>query len=139
VRLDSATDFPDSGDLSTADVAGQTLLSFPTTSAEVFGDLELSLAPRWYALVFGSGLFGTIGQGGVVANNPDIGSPTYIGYQADPGWFDISAPNGPFHNFRFVIEGNVVPEPNSVISVLVGIALVLAGHRFAKNRAFKRV
>jgi hypothetical protein len=129
VRLDSGDDIPDSGDLSTPDVLGQTLLNFPTTSAEVFGDLVLSLTPGWHVLVFGSGLFATTGQGGAPANNPDIGAPSYIGYQSSPGWFEISPPNGPFHNFRFVIEGITIPEPNSVISILMSVALMLSAHR----------
>ena len=107
VRLDHATDFPNSGDLATPDVLGETLLAFPDASTEVFGDLALSLEPGWYALVFGSGLFGATGQGGAIGNNPDIGSPTYIAHQMGSAWFDISPPNGPFNDFRLV----VIPYP----------------------------
>jgi hypothetical protein len=113
VGLDDENDFPDSGDFSTPDVLGAATLAFPNPSAEAFGDLALSLDPGWYALVFGSGLFGTNGSGGAVRNGMDIGGPTYIGYQPGSGvsWIDIT-PDGPNH--RFVVNGSVVPEPNTI-------------------------
>jgi hypothetical protein len=113
VRLHSSMDFPDSGDLSTSDVLGHTLLSFPNTSAEVFGDLELSLSAGWYALVFGSGLFGATGQGAAPANNPDIGSPSYIGHQPGFGWYSFAEIGGFFNDFRFVVHGELVPEASA--------------------------
>ncbi len=78
VALDDESDFPDSGDFSSSDFLGSTLLTFPHPSAEVFGDLSLSLDPGWYALVFGSGLFEATGAGAAPRNNTDIGNPTYI-------------------------------------------------------------
>ncbi|MDZ4659158.1 MAG: hypothetical protein SH868_16425 [Bythopirellula sp.] len=87
VALIDENDFPDSGDLSTPDVLGSTVIAFPEPSAEVFGDLTLALDPGWYALVFGSGLIGASGDGAMPLNNPDIGNPTYIGYQLGTGWF----------------------------------------------------
>jgi hypothetical protein len=111
VVLDNGNDFPDSGDLSTSDILGSTELIFPVPSDEVFGDLNLSLDPGWYALVFGSGLFGTLGDGAAPLNNPDIGSPEYIAFQPGSGWVNLTNPI--FRNFRFVLEGTVVPEPST--------------------------
>jgi hypothetical protein len=133
VRLDNVFDFPNSGDLSTPDVLQETLLTFPDTSTEVFGELALPLDPGWYALVFGSGLFGATGQGGAIANNPDIGSPTYIAHLPSSGWIEISPPNGPFENFRFVIEGKVVPEPNCVVLAAVAATFLLTILRSIKT------
>jgi hypothetical protein len=117
VKLDGANDFPNSGNLSTPDVLGAAVLTFPDLSAEVFGDLNLSLNPGWYALVFGSGLFGTNGSGAAVRNGVDIEAPTYIGYQPGSGvtWIDITA-DGPNH--RFIVNGTVVPEPVTSIGIL---------------------
>jgi hypothetical protein len=56
VALANENDFPDSGNLSTPDVVGTSLLSFPEPSDEVFGTLAKPLTPGWYALVFGSGM-----------------------------------------------------------------------------------
>src|SRR5262245_61142481 len=55
VALDGENDFPNSGNLSTPDVLGVTTLDFSNPSAEEFGNLQLSLNPGWYAVVYGSG------------------------------------------------------------------------------------
>lgn len=122
VALDHADDFPDSGDFSTPDVRGIATLTFPNPSAEVFGELELSLDPGWYALVFGSGLFGTSGDGAAPQNNMDIESPSYIALQpgSGVGWIEISPV---FKDHRFVVKGMVVPESATI--VLLGLALVI--------------
>ena len=90
IELDDQNDFPDSGDLSTPDVLGATSLTFPVPSAEVFGDLTVSLAPGWYALVFGSDLFGSTGDGAAPANNPDIETPVYVAFQPGFGWSNLT-------------------------------------------------
>jgi hypothetical protein len=113
VELSGENDFPDSADLSTADVLGRTLLSFPTSSAEVFADLSLSLDPGWYALVFGSGLFEATAHGGAVRNGIDIGDPSYISYGRNLGWFNLDIFQGFFDNHRFVVRGSLVPEPSA--------------------------
>jgi hypothetical protein len=115
VALEDENDFPNSGDLSTSDVLGSTLLSFPDSSNEVLGDLTLSLNPGWYALVFGSGLFGATAEGTAIRNNPDIEAPTYIGWQpgAVLGWGNLINPI--FRNHRFVVLGEIVPEPSTII------------------------
>jgi hypothetical protein len=126
VALDNANDFPNSGDLSTPDVLGAATLSFPNPSAEVFGNLALSLDPGWYALVFGSGLFGTAGSGAALRNGQDIGTPTYVAYQPNSGvtWIDITPIA---RNHRFVVQGTIVPEPNALglISILLVVFLRL--------------
>jgi hypothetical protein len=127
VKLDDANDFPNSGDLSTPDVLGTTVIAFPTPSAEVFGNLALPLDPGWYALVFGSGLFGTNGVGVAVRNGMDIGNPAYIGYDPNLQWFNLDLLALPFNNHRFVIDGHIVPEPQSVI--LAFIAVFAFSHR----------
>jgi hypothetical protein len=133
VKLDDEFDFPNSGDLSTPDVVGSTVIAFPYPSAEVFGDLSLSLDPGWYALVFGSGLLGAIGDGAMPLNNPDIGSPTYIGFQpgAVLGWGNLINPI--FRNYRFVVEGTAVPEPTSVLLAFFCICVV-ASSRFRRQQ-----
>ena len=114
VTLDNESDFPDSFDFTTSDFIGSTLLTFPNPSDVVFGELTLSLAPGWYALVFGGGLFDATGTGASVSNGTDIGNPTYIAGQPISGvdWFDISSL---LPNHRFIIQGQVVPEPTSFI------------------------
>jgi hypothetical protein len=123
VKLDGESDFPNAGNLSTPDILGAATLTFPQPSAEVFGNLSLSLEPGWYALIFGNGLFGTSGSGAAVRNGADIGMPTYIGYQPGSGvdWIDITA-DGPNH--RFVVNGTAVPEPADFIALALGVFAV---------------
>ena len=90
VELANENDFPDSGDFTTPDFLGAAMLEFPSVSDEVFGDLSLSFEPGWYALVFGSGLFGAQGSGAAIRNNPDIDDPAYIGFGPNLGWVQFS-------------------------------------------------
>lgn len=121
VQLDGNGDFPNSNDLSTPDVLGATLLTFPPTSAEVFGDLNLSLQPGWYALLFGSGLFNATGVGASLLNNTDVGTPDYIGFQFGFGWGERASQNGK----RFLFEGVIVPEPRVPAQVIAAAIFIL--------------
>lgn len=127
VELDDENDFPDSGDLSSTDVLGSTVLTFPVPSDEVFGNLGLSLDPGWYALVFGSGLFGANGDGAAVRNGTDIGDPKYIAFQPASafGWINITS----LPNHRFVIKGQVVPEPSASVFTAMAALLFLFRRR----------
>jgi hypothetical protein len=126
VKLTDQNDFPDSGDLSTPDVLGSAIVVFPAPSAEVFGNLSLSLQPGWHALVFGSGLFTTTGAGAMPLNNPDIGNPSYIAWQTGDGWFNLADLSDvfDFDDYRFVVEGTIVPEPSSTMLVALAIFVI---------------
>jgi hypothetical protein len=122
VLLKNENDFPDSEDLSTSDVLGTTLIDFPEPSEETWGELAITLEPGWYALVFGGGLFGANGAGGVLSNSTDIGSPDYIGFLTGFDW-GTRLPSK-----RFFVNGNVVPEPTSLVLLIIG-ALCIARKR----------
>jgi hypothetical protein len=124
IALDDANDFPNSEDLSTSDVLGHTLLTFPTSSAEVYGNLELRLDPGWYGLVFGSGLFGATTDGGAVRNGTDIGDPSYIAFGPNLKWFNLDIFQDFFDNHRFVVTGNIVPEPSSLSLLFTSMYLL---------------
>ena len=135
IALDNENDFPNSGDLSTSDFLGSALLAFPDPSAEVFSDLSLRLEPGWYALVFGSALFGATANGAALRNNPDIGEPAYIAWQPHTSWFNLSDLSDAieFVDHRFVVRGSVVPEPISIGSTLIGaMYLILNGRRLSR-------
>lgn len=123
VELDDGNDFPDSQDLVTPDVLGHSLLTFPDPSDEVFADLSLELDPGWYALVFGSGLFGATANGGAVRNGADIGDPTYIvALPTGTGWHDLTFS---LPNHRFVVQGEIVPEASGIALASLATLLVL--------------
>jgi hypothetical protein len=127
IRLSDSEDFPDSGDLSTTDVLGSGTLTFPNPSNETSVGLTLNLAPDWYAIVFGSGLFNTDGIGAAVRNGTDFGVQSYIAWQPNAGgWFNLSdlSEFGMFNNHRFVIEGSFIPEPSTITAFATAILLI---------------
>ena len=129
IRLSGSTDLPDSENLSTPDVLGATTLSFTSPSSVAFGDLSLILRPGWYAVVFGSGLFGSdqFAVGAAIRNGQDAGSPSCIAWPPGLGWFDAQALfPGSFENNYFVVEGNYIPEPSSLSLALLAAAAILA-------------
>lgn len=101
VALDQETDFPDSVNLSTPDVLGTTLLAAPFLSDEVTSRLSLTLRPGWYALMFGSGLFGATGEAAATQNNPPIGSHSYFFWSQGNGIYLDSD----FGRVRFFLTG----------------------------------
>lgn len=122
VKLTDATDFPDSENLSTPDVLGVTRINLPNPSAEAYGDLSVLLEPGWYALVFGSGLFHSIGYGGLVNNGSDVGSPSYIGWQPGSGvWHESFY----IYDKRLVVEGNPVPEQSGASLAVAALAILV--------------
>jgi len=132
VALDDESDFPNSTDFSTPDFLGSTLLTLPLTSDEVFADLSLSLDSGWYALIFGSGLLEASGAGAAVGNNRDLGSPVYIGHDLNIGWFELAGLSPIFANYRFVVNGVIVPEPSAIALAALAWNLSLTSRRRAK-------
>jgi hypothetical protein len=114
VALSGPNDFPDSADLSTPDVLGTALLTFPNLSAEISAPLSVSLTQGHYALVFGSGLFGATGNGGgATLNNNTIGAPSWISYRPLDNW-NVSNLDGA----RFFVTA--IPEPTAAMLLAVG-------------------
>ncbi|MEX2317798.1 MAG: hypothetical protein WD669_11640 [Pirellulales bacterium] len=131
IRLTDSLDFPDSEDLSTPDVLGWTLMSFPNPSEEIFSSLQVELTPGWYAVLFGSGLFGADGRGGVVRNGNDIGTPEYIIWQSGSGWINLDdlGDDRVRGNRRFVVEGVLMPEPATSLLALITLSIVAVRRR----------
>jgi len=125
VALDGENDVPESGDLTTPDVLGVVSAEFPDPSAEVYADLELVLRPGWYAIVFGSGLFGTSGTGGIPVSTAAIEQPQYLSGQQG-SWF--SSPNNSIQR-PMVLRGIEVPEPQTWLSLSILLACLPMNRR----------
>ena len=132
VALDGLTDFPDSSDLTTADVIGTSLLAPPLPSHDVFAPLSVVLNPGWYGLVFGSQLFGaTSPVGGAPNSNPTVGTPSFFLHNS-LGWRDLNIGHES-EVFRFVLNGTPVPEPTTLLLLGTGLGVVAYRRRPARR------
>lgn len=73
---------------------------FPSSDVRV--PLSVTLDPGYYGLIFGTGLFGATGEGGMPLNNYDLPGASYLFWNGFV-WF-----GDPFDGARFVVEGDVV-------------------------------
>jgi hypothetical protein len=107
VALSGPGDYPDTPTLQSADVLGTTVMNLPqAATTTTSGPLSLSLAPGWYAAVFGGGAFGgTLTSGsapsqsdslacinGLLPFNIRTSDGQFSGQGASPHLFVILAP-----------------------------------------------
>ncbi len=91
VELDSVFDLPDSSTLSTPDVIAETVFPVPRSSDVVWAPISANIKKdTWYALIFGTGLFGANGLAYVPYENVTTESPAYIFWYStsENMWYD---------------------------------------------------
>ena len=96
--------------------------------------LSVGLEPGDYGLVFGAGRFGSpfTAQGTIALTAVPIAgvSPFYFGWNSNDGvtgyWHSVG---GAPMAMRFVVEGEVVPEPACIVLAAIGLAVMAAGRR----------
>ncbi|CAM3641562.1 PEP-CTERM sorting domain-containing protein [Roseateles saccharophilus] len=100
---------------------------FTPTGGDQSVALNTVLQPGQYAVVFGSGLFGTTGSSGLVAGQAAIGSPSFLQYDGS----GVSAFTG--DTLRVTVNAvSAVPEPASALLFATGaMALGLLRRRRA--------
>jgi hypothetical protein len=84
------------------EVLASTIFDPGSPSSDVRVPLSVTIAPGDYGLIFGSGLFGAAGEGGMPLNNADLPEASYFFWNGN-AWVD-----DPFSGARFVVEGMVV-------------------------------
>lgn len=139
VELSDENDFPNSFDLTTSDVLVTTLLTIENVDGDYLGDLNFTLDSGWYAVAFGTGLYGA---DSVDPNLVGLGMPDLeIDLSSDLPITGISAKNpyGVTPQFtyqlsttRFIVNGSQsvdVPEPSAVYLFLISIALLSLSRR----------
>lgn len=122
VALDAPSVLPSGNPLNTSEVLAYGTFSygsiFPSTDFRMA--LSVSLGAGDYAVVFGSGVFGTDGIGGMPhAGQSDLAGASYITWGDTTGWYNTTSTG-----MRFVVEGTVVPEPSTFLLLGLGAAMV---------------
>lgn len=102
-----------------------TTFSPPSVAADITIPLSTFLAPGEYALIFGSQHFGATGSGVMPFSNYDLpGSIPYIDWDYTvQQWANMTGTH--VDGLRFVVYGDVVPEPNVGALLAMGIAALL--------------
>jgi hypothetical protein len=138
VQLSASNDNPDSLDLTTPDVLATTLFSVGEGSFDIETPLNLTLAPGWYALQFGTGAFGAP-SGGTVAFiltdhftdlNPFQGTRVAIqnGHPTEPPAFIGTAPTSRFF-------ATTIPEPAAIVLASLGLLGSMGSCRLRLRKA----
>lgn len=100
---------------------------FTPDGSDQVAALSINLAPGAYTLVFGSGLWGTIGTSGLADSQDIIGAPNL--FQTVNGGVTWSALNA---NVRMDVQGTAVPVPASLpllASALAGLGAIARKRR----------
>lgn len=92
------------------------------TGADIIEPLSATLNAGTYAVLFGSGLFGADGNGGLGWQNTPSGSPTYLqNFFGD--WASFDDPG-----VRIVVEGSASPVPGPIVGAgFPGAAFAFGG------------
>ena len=128
VSLDSIDSLPHGLPLTASEVVATTTFEPPFPSDAILTPLNVMLEPGAYALLYGSGLFGATGNGGVPNFSDQFSIPpttleTFIFWnETTPGIFTWR--EGLSSQMRFVVEGMFIPEPITATLGLMGLGVL---------------
>jgi hypothetical protein len=100
-----------------------------TPPTDITEPLSVVLVPGSYGVVFGSGLFGAAGNGGLGFDNTTIGSPFFFQSLFSDEW-QTQDPNG----IRVFVLGSAVPEPATWAMMLLGFAGLCFAFRQSRRK-----
>ena len=113
VALDDENDFPDSENLSTADVLATTVIPLAyQDDGEKSAEINVDVQPGWYAAMFGTGDFGSTGITNLFLNSAPVAGTTFIHSQPMVPRFLTPTPASKIPNARFFVTkagGGLVP------------------------------
>jgi hypothetical protein len=127
IRLSGPGSLPTGSPFSLSEVVATTTFNLPFTTIDFLTPLSTTLTAGDYALVFGAGQFGSpVTAVGVMPNdNFDLPGASYFFWQASTStWF-----NDGISNMRFVVEGNFIPEPPTLLLLGPLLAVLLVWQR----------
>jgi hypothetical protein len=132
VSLSGPDALPSGSPFNTTTIATVTFTLPVYEDADVSIPLSVELQPGNYALIFGSGQFGASGVGAMPSDNIDIpGQASYF------GWWNNVWNNDSISNERFVVYGEVVPEPSTLtlFAMAFGAIALLMWRRRTENHS----
>ncbi|MEQ9668932.1 hypothetical protein [Coleofasciculus sp. G2-EDA-02] len=129
ISLNSSDALPQGTPFLPEEVLATTILTTTFPSSEIFVPLSVTLTPGSYGLVFGSGLFGATGVGGMPnysdqSDIPPTNIATYFWWNDGEGYnppYWRNGNNGGTSRTRFLVRGEFVesvPEPAFTIGLL---------------------
>jgi hypothetical protein len=120
VSLSGPNALPSGNPFDSSEIVASTKFNPGSPSSDFLTPLSVTLSAGDYALIFGSGQFGAVGQGFMTTKNVDIpGQASYFRWNSN-GWSD-----GGFSSTRFVVAGNPIPEPTTLCLMGFGLPGVL--------------
>jgi hypothetical protein len=130
VSLSSPSALPSGSPFDTTTIATVTFTLPLYEDADVSIPLSVELQPGNYALIFGSGQFGASGFGGMANDNTDIPGQASYFWWGNNQWY-----NDTIDNTRFVVYGEVVPEPGTIalFAMASGVIALLKWRRRKEN------
>jgi hypothetical protein len=142
ISMDSSSSLPSGNPFTEDEVLAHTTLNIGTELNDYWAAMDISLAPGYYGLVIGSGLYGTTGAGAMPNNNYDHLFSEYF------SWTSVSpynpydpiplADDGAWYSggdgYRFLMEGDVIPEPSSILLLLTGIPFLVTKKKMHNKR-----
>ena len=142
LSLHDVTSLPGGNPLDGSEM-GTTMFTAGSAVDDYFGITDIVLHPGHYAILIGSGEFGTSGLGGLSPNNIDHPWASYLRWteEINPiipfggpiaynsgAWADVGS-----GGYRMFLEGTVIPEPSTGILMLFGFIAVWINRRIAQQ------
>ena len=133
IQLNGINDLPMGDPFTPEELIATTVITAGVAVDDYMAPIDLILTPGYYGLIIGSGMYGTTGTGSMPSDNTGSSfSRSRIGPDDWTNWGDYGRGN------RFLLEGNVIPEPSSALLTIFGVvALTLLKNRTTRHSTLR--